>query len=138
MASETHTFLFTDLEGSTALWERDPTAMGPALTRHDEILLDAITAHHGELVKSTGDGVHAVFPSARDGVAAAIAAQRGLADTEWPGDLTLKVRMGVHLGDATRPRRRLVRHGGEPRGTGDGRRERRPGGVHARCRGARA
>ena len=43
MASETHTFLFTDLEGSTTLWERHPATMGAALTRHDEILLDAIT-----------------------------------------------------------------------------------------------
>jgi predicted ATPase/class 3 adenylate cyclase len=100
-ASETHTFLFTDLEGSTALWERHPTTMGAALTRHDAILLDAITAHHGDLVKSTGDGVHAVFPSARDGVAAAVAAQHGLAEAEWPEGLALKVRMGVHLGDAT-------------------------------------
>ena len=63
MASETHTFLFTDLEGSTTLWERHPTTMGAALTRHDEILLDAITANHGTVVKSTGDGVHAVFAS---------------------------------------------------------------------------
>ena len=101
VASETHTFLFTDVEGSTALWERHPTSMGAALTRHDEILLDAITEHHGRLVKSTGDGVHAVFASARDGVATAVDAQRRLAEAEWPDDIVLKVRMGVHLGDAT-------------------------------------
>ena len=101
MASETHTFLFTDLEGSTTLWERHPTTMGAALSRHDEVLAEVVYANHGTIVKSTGDGVHAVFTSARDGVAAAVDGQRALADAEWPGDLELRVRMGVHLGDAT-------------------------------------
>ena len=60
----TVTFLFTDIEGSTRLWEEHPEAMRPALARHDEILRDAIEAHGGHVVKTTGDGVHAVFATA--------------------------------------------------------------------------
>ena len=65
-ASGTVTFLFTDLEGSTRLWEDFPDAMQDALARHDEILRDAVAAHDGQIVKTTGDGVHAVFASAHD------------------------------------------------------------------------
>src|SRR6187401_3102592 len=57
----TVTFLFTDLEGSTRLWEAHPDAMKPALARHDEILREAVEAHDGHVVKTTGDGVHAAF-----------------------------------------------------------------------------
>ena len=60
----TVTFLFTDLEGSTRLWEEHPDAMQGALARHDEILRDAIAAHDGHIVKTTGDGVHAAFANA--------------------------------------------------------------------------
>ena len=75
----TVTFLFTDLEGSTRLWEGHPEAMRSALARHDEILRDAIAAHSGHVVKTTGDGVHAAFTTASDAVDAAIAADAVLA-----------------------------------------------------------
>ncbi len=65
LPSGTVTFLFTDLEGSTRLWEEHPDAMRDALARHDEILRAAIEAHEGHVVKTTGDGVHAVFAAAQ-------------------------------------------------------------------------
>jgi class 3 adenylate cyclase len=67
----TVTFLFSDLEGSTRLWEEQPEAMPAALARHDEILRDAVEAAGGWVVKTTGDGVHAVFGTAGDAVVAA-------------------------------------------------------------------
>ena len=68
LPSGTVTFLFTDLEGSTRLWEEQPDAMRAALARHDAILREAISAHHGHVVKTTGDGFHAVFARADDAV----------------------------------------------------------------------
>ena len=64
LPSGTVTFLFTDLEGSSRLWEQHPDAMGDALARHDAILRSAVAAHGGQIVKTTGDGVHAVFTTA--------------------------------------------------------------------------
>lgn len=71
----TVTFLFTDIEGSTQLWEKHPHSMRAALSWHDELLRQVIEANGGLVVKSLGDGVYAVFPRAGDAVAAAIAAQ---------------------------------------------------------------
>ena len=68
----TVTFLFTDLEGSTRLWEQFPEAMRPALERHDAILRDAVEAHGGVVVKTTGDGLHAVFTTVLSGVETAL------------------------------------------------------------------
>lgn len=62
----TVTFLFTDINGSTRLWEEQPEGMQIALARHDEILLAAVKQHGGFQVKTTGDGLHAVFRSARE------------------------------------------------------------------------
>jgi class 3 adenylate cyclase len=61
LPSGTVTFLFTDLEGSTRLWEEQPEAMQTALARHDVLLRLAVEANGGRVVKSTGDGLHAVF-----------------------------------------------------------------------------
>jgi hypothetical protein len=72
----TVTFLFTDIEGSTARWEHHPTAMAIALARHDALLHAAVERHGGHVVKTTGDGLHAVFAAAGDAVAAVLAAQR--------------------------------------------------------------
>ena len=69
------THLFTDLECSTQLWEQHPDAMKPALARHDTILHNAVEGHRGMVVKTTGDGLHAVFVSASDGICAALSAQ---------------------------------------------------------------
>jgi class 3 adenylate cyclase len=55
------TFLFTDIEGSTRLWEREPERMRLALARHDAVCQAAVQAHQGRIVKGTGDGIHAVF-----------------------------------------------------------------------------
>jgi predicted ATPase/class 3 adenylate cyclase len=96
----TVTFLFTDLEGSTRLWEEHPEAMRDALARHDEILRGAVEKHDGVVVKTTGDGLHAAFATAPDAVSAAVDAQRELTGEEWALPEALKVRMGLHTGVA--------------------------------------
>jgi predicted ATPase/class 3 adenylate cyclase/DNA-binding winged helix-turn-helix (wHTH) protein len=98
----TVTFLFTDLEGSTRLWQEHPDAMGEALARHDMILRDAVESHRGHVVKTTGDGVHAAFPDASDAIDAAVAAQRALGAEAWGNTGALRVRIGVHTGSAER------------------------------------
>ena len=75
----TVTFLFTDLESSTRLWQEHVEAMKPALARHDEILRGAVEAHGGVVFSTMGDGVAAVFANASGAVVAAIDAQRSLA-----------------------------------------------------------
>jgi class 3 adenylate cyclase len=72
--ASTVTFLFTDIEGSTHLWELYPEAMKPVLARHDAILRRAVESNQGHIVKTTGDGCHAAFETAAGGVAAALAA----------------------------------------------------------------
>jgi len=94
----TVTFLFTDLERSTRLWEEQPEAMQDALARHDELLKEAVEAHRGHVIKGTGDGLHAAFATANDAMAAAIAAQRALATEPWGAIGPLRVRMGLHTG----------------------------------------
>jgi predicted ATPase/class 3 adenylate cyclase len=96
----TVTFLFTDLEGSTRLWEEHPEPMQEALARHDEILRTAVEEHEGHVVKTTGDGLHAAFTTAHDAVAAAVDAQRTLGRQTWPLPDPLLVRMGIHSGEA--------------------------------------
>jgi predicted ATPase/class 3 adenylate cyclase len=101
LPSGTVTFLFTDIEGSTRLWEEHPEAMRDALARHDAVVRGAISDHGGHLVKSTGDGVHVAFALAADGVGAALDAQLGLAREVWPPEVgALRVRMGLHTGTA--------------------------------------
>jgi predicted ATPase/class 3 adenylate cyclase len=97
---ETLTFVFTDLESSTRLWERVPDAMKVAMERHDSILHDAVEHAHGRVVKITGDGLMAVFSSAPDGVTACLEAQRALQDEPWGETGPLRVRMGLHVGEA--------------------------------------
>jgi predicted ATPase/class 3 adenylate cyclase len=96
----TVTFLFTDLVGSSRLWEEHPDAMQDALARHDEILRYAVEARAGRVVKSTGDGAHGVFVRAEDGVNAAVVAQVALAAEPWGVTGPLRVRMGLHTGSA--------------------------------------
>ena len=98
--SGTVTFLFTDIEGSTRLWEEQPNAMRTALARHDAILRAAVAAHGGTIVKTRGDGAHAAFSAAADGVLAAIDAQRALAAESWPAEVPISSRMGLHTGEA--------------------------------------
>jgi predicted ATPase/class 3 adenylate cyclase len=96
----TVTFLFTDLEGSSRLWELYPAAMQDAMARHDAILRGAIAAHNGHVVKTTGDGAHAAFATADRAVEAAIEAQLGLQREAWGETGPLRVRMGLHSGGA--------------------------------------
>ena len=96
----TITFMFTDLEGSTRLWELHPESMKVALSRHDAILRDAIEAAGGRVVKTTGDGLMAVFSGAIDAATASLAAQRGLIAEPWGETGPLRVRMGLHCGQA--------------------------------------
>lgn len=100
LPSGTVTFLFTDIEGSTRLWERDRAAMRAAVDRHLVLLDRAIAAHNGVLFKTVGDAVQAAFPTAPDAVAAALAGQRSLLAEEWDTPEPLRLRMALHAGDA--------------------------------------
>jgi predicted ATPase/class 3 adenylate cyclase len=100
LPSGTVTFLFTDIEGSTARWEGRPEAMRVALARHDALVRATITEHHGHVVKTTGDGFHAAFARAPDALAAALAAQRRLAAEPWGEAGPIRVRMALHTGAA--------------------------------------
>jgi class 3 adenylate cyclase len=92
----TVTFLFTDIEGSTRLWERDPAEMQQALARHDGLLRDVIEGHGGAIFKTVGDAFCAVFASPQPAIEAAIAGQRVLQrELPWIG-----VRMAIHTGTA--------------------------------------
>ena len=99
--SGTITFLFTDIEDSTALWELHPTLMPEALARHDGALRQAIESHGGHIFTTAGDGFGAAFASAPEAVAAAVDAQRSLGSASWPGEVAVRVRMGLHSGTAT-------------------------------------
>jgi predicted ATPase/class 3 adenylate cyclase len=99
MTSKPVTFLFTDLENSTPLWEKYPDEMQQASIRHDALMRSAIEQYRGRVVKTTGDGFHAVFESPSDGTAAALDGQLSLAAEPWPTATgPLKVRMGLHTG----------------------------------------
>jgi predicted ATPase/class 3 adenylate cyclase len=93
------TFLFTDVEGSTRLWEAAPTSMRDDLADHDRLLTSAVGDHGGHVFKFRGDGIAAVFDHPADGVAAAVAAQRSIGAEQWRVG-PLRVRMGLHSGDA--------------------------------------
>jgi predicted ATPase/class 3 adenylate cyclase len=95
-----HVFLFTDVESSTRLWEQFPDAMKGALARHDQILRDAVVGANGRVVKTTGDGLMAVFDSAPASVSACLGAQQGLMEAKWDTTGPLRVRMGINVGEA--------------------------------------
>lgn len=96
--SGTVTLLFTDVEGSTRLWDAERDAMAAALRRHDEILRAAIEQSGGYVFKTVGDAFCAAFSAARAGLDAALAAQRNLAAQSWPTSRPIVVRMGLHAG----------------------------------------
>ena len=99
-SQEALTFLFTDLESSTRLWERFPDAMKLAVERHDAILRDAVESASGRVVKTTGDGLMAVFPAPAAALSAALGLQRALQSEEWGDTGPLRVRVGVNAGEA--------------------------------------
>jgi predicted ATPase/class 3 adenylate cyclase len=96
----TVTFLFTDIEGSTRLWEEHPEAMPAALTRHDRLLHQVIERHGGMVFKTMGDQVCAAFATAPEALAATLAAQRALQAAAWEETGPLRVRMALHTGAA--------------------------------------
>src|SRR5579859_796700 len=102
MPAETVIFLFTDIEGSTQMWERRQQAMQAPLARHDALLRQAVADHNGHIVKMTGDGCHAAFAGALEGALAALQAQQALAAEAWPeiAPDALRVRMGLYAGEA--------------------------------------
>src|SRR6201993_1808849 len=97
--SGTVTFLLTDLEGSTRLWEHDPAAMKAAMARHDELLEGAIAAHDGFVFARMGDGMAAAFSTAGQAIAAAAAIQQVLSDEPWGTASPLRARIGLHTGE---------------------------------------
>ena len=109
------TFLFTDIEGSTKLWERNPQAMQEAIARHDELLKGAIEARAGYVFKTVGDAFCAAFPTAPDALEASVEAQRLLKE-RWPETGHLRVRMALHTGQP-RSARLAVEQGDLERGT---------------------
>jgi class 3 adenylate cyclase/TolB-like protein/Flp pilus assembly protein TadD len=100
--SGTITFLFTDIEGSTRLWEQHPRGMPAVLARHHALLTEGIEQHGGTVITSQGEGdsFFAVFRRSTDAVAAAVALQRALQAEPWPTEMPLRVRMALHTGEA--------------------------------------
>jgi predicted ATPase/class 3 adenylate cyclase len=92
------TILFTDIEGSTALWERDPERMRPALACHDALSRAAVERNRGIVVKMTGDGMYAAFGDALDALNAALVLQQSLDDPTATNGISFRVRYGLHLG----------------------------------------
>src|SRR5436305_14564470 len=95
----TVTFLFTDIEGSTNLWQRYPEAMPGALAQHNAIMRSAIESQHGRVFQVLGDAFYAAFGSALDAMPAALAAQHALHAAEWGETGPLRVRLGLHTGE---------------------------------------
>ncbi len=95
----TVTFLFTDIQRSTRMWEEHTEAMSEALRRHDEIMREVIDRHEGYVFTTAGDAFAAAFQSAGEGVGAALDAQLALESEEW-GDTPVHVRMALHTGQA--------------------------------------
>ena len=97
----TVTFLFTDMEGSTRLWDEFPAAMNDALTRHDEILAGVAEAHDGYVFSRAGDGWGVAFASSAEAVRAALEIQQRISDEDWPASIgAIRLRMGLHAGVA--------------------------------------
>ncbi len=104
LPSGTVTFLFTDIEGSTRLWDQYPQAMKAALSTHDTLLREAIEANGGYVFKTLGDGFCAAFSSTPDALRAALAGQRALNAYDWEGagvgEGAIRTRIAVHTGHA--------------------------------------
>lgn len=97
----TVTFLFTDIEGSTILWEHFPAQMKEALSHHHAIMREAISLHSGVLFETAGDSFVVAFSPPRAALEAALWAQRALQSEEWPSEIgRIKVRMALHTGNA--------------------------------------
>lgn len=98
----TVTFLLTDIESSTLHWQTAPGPMAGAVSRHYQLLDEAVAAHNGVRPEEQGEGdsVVAAFSRASDALAAALLAQQMLGAEPWPTPEPIKVRMAVHTGEA--------------------------------------
>lgn len=94
------TFLFTDIEGSTRLWEAHREAMATALQRHDLLLRKAIEAHEGHVFKTVGDAFCVAFDNAIEAIQAALDIERSIDSEPWKPPVCIKVRCGIHTGPA--------------------------------------
>jgi predicted ATPase/class 3 adenylate cyclase len=95
----TVTFLFTDIEGSTRLLQQLGSRFAALLAEHRQIMEQVCEEHHGSVVGNQGDGFFIAFPQGRDGLSAALQAQRALAGHAWTGGVNVRVRMGLHTGE---------------------------------------
>ena len=100
--TELLTFLFTDIEGSTRLAQEIPDAYGGVLDRHRLLLRQSFEAHGGSEVGTEGDSFFVVFASPLEALVAAAESQVLLARTQWPQGVNLRVRMGLHVGEAAK------------------------------------
>jgi class 3 adenylate cyclase/tetratricopeptide (TPR) repeat protein len=97
------TFLLTDVVGSTRLWDVAPGPMSSSIQRHEELIEAAVNGNGGRLLKSRGEGdsTFSVFSRASDATLAAAEAQANLELEPWPAEATIRVRMALHVGEAT-------------------------------------
>jgi predicted ATPase/class 3 adenylate cyclase len=102
LPSGTVTFLLTDIEGSTRLWEAQGADMAQVLGRHDEIIAKAVVRADGMLLKTRGEGdsTFSVFARATDAINATVVFQEALAAEAWPSSIDLRVRVAIHTGEA--------------------------------------
>ncbi|MEM9466641.1 MAG: adenylate/guanylate cyclase domain-containing protein [Actinomycetota bacterium] len=92
------TFVFTDVEGSTRLWDTVPEDMQVALARHDALVADAVQAHEGHVFSTGGDGYGISFHTTQQAVDAVARIQSALAAEPWPERAEIRIRIGVHVG----------------------------------------
>lgn len=104
LPSGTLTFLFTDMEGSTRLWERYPDKMSTAMMRHDTLIESAVALYGGVLVRPRGEGDSrfAVFTRATEAIGAAVAIQHQFSAEKWAFPHPLRVRIALHTGEANK------------------------------------
>lgn len=95
----TVTFLYTDVEGSTRLWEQDSAAMRSAVDRHLNLLRTAVHANGGHVFRTVGDGLCSAFAAAPQALTAAFTAQQALVQQHWETERPLRVRMALHTGN---------------------------------------
>ena len=100
LPSGTVTFLFSDVEGSTRLLARLRGRYAEVLAEHQRLLRAAFDEHDGREVHTEGDAFFVAFVRASDAIAAAVSAQRSLASQRWPEGVEVRVRIGVHTGEA--------------------------------------
>ena len=98
--SGTVTFLFTDVERSTSLWQSDGASMPTALAAHDTLIRSQVAEHGGYVFSTAGDSFAVSVAASQQALGAAVAVQAALAEQDWPSGLTLRVRMSLHTGVA--------------------------------------